>query len=60
MMDVYINLHVGWLYGLSGTQMGIQVQMSLQSKDRFACLIVPLTRLYFLLSLWQVSPATEV
>ena len=58
--DVYVNLHVGELYGPSGTQMGVQVQMSLQSKNWFACLIVPLTRLYFLSSLWQVSPATEV
>ena len=58
--DVYVNLHVGGLYGPSGTQMGVQVQICMQSKNWLACLIVPLTRLYFLSSLQQVSPATEV
>ena len=58
--DVYVDLHVGGLYGPSGTQMGVQVQISMQSKNWFACLIVPLTRLYFLSSVRQVSPTTEV
>ena len=58
--DLYVDLHGGGLYGPSGTQMGFEVQILLQSKIWFACLIVPLTRLYFLSSVSQVSPATEV
>ena len=40
--------------------MGVHVQILLQSKNWLACLIVPLTRLYLLSSVPQVSPATEM
>ena len=58
--ELYVDLHGGGLYGPSGTQMGVAVRILLQSKNWFACLIVPLTRLYFLSSVSHVSPATEV
>jgi hypothetical protein len=40
--------------------MGVLGQISLQFKNWLACLMVPLTRLYFVSSVSQVSPATEV
>ena len=40
--------------------MGVRVQILLQSKNWLACLIVPLTRLYLLSSVPQVSPAAEM
>ena len=58
--DLYVDLHGGGLYRPSGTQMGVEVQILLQSKNWFVCLIVPLARLYFLSSVSQMSPATEV
>ena len=58
--DLKVDLHGRGLYGPYGTQMGVEVQILLQSKNWFACLIVPLTRSYFLSSVSQVSPVTEV